>query len=219
MSKLKASMIDDSVITGEVPRPSNRSRVEFQQPSSNYSQMNSASSFSNFNQMNHTGNFSIHSQIRKAIGDMFPNFYMTKTQHYNDPTYGSYGIYKGRVGSFTIGPTKYLVAFVMNDNLPVGSQKMLSSLSWTNFQTRETDNPQKEFGGLQLSEQFTEMKENPVLMDRIHLAKEGKYSYIYKSANLPIKIELIPTTEDDHFATEGTVVSALSLYTTSLTLE
>ena len=224
MSKLKASMIDDSIITGEVPKPSRRTQSTSggwgnesfgsQQFSSGGTQQ-----FSSGGSQYGSGNFSIHSQIRKAISDMFPNFYMTKTQQYNDPTYGSYGIYKARVGSFTIGPTKYLAAFVMNDSLPVGSQKMLSSLSWSNFQTRETDNPQKEFGGMQLSEQFTEMKENPVLMDRIHLAKEGKYSYIYKSANLPIKIELMPVNEDDHFAQEGTIVSALSLYTTSLTLE
>jgi len=212
---MKASMIDDSVITGELPPPRKQQRPN---PSGMYQQPQPQRNTYTTPQFN-VGYGSIHSTIRKGISDLFPNFYMTKTQQYNDPNYGVYGIYKARVGSLTIGPTKYLVAFVNNDQLPIGSQKLLNSLGWTNFQTRETDNPQKEFGGMQLQEQFSEMKDNPILMERIQLQKESKYSYVYRSDNLPIKIELMPTSEDDQFAPEGTIASALSLFTTSLTLE
>lgn len=218
---MKATMIDDSIINFDQPAPQrpfyNPAQSQQRQPLS-YDINNYQAPQPKYQNMFKTGT-NPHDGIRKAVAELFKGFHLTKTQQFDDPTFGKYGIYKARVSSLTIGPSKYIVAFVPNDTLPVGSTKMIQSLAWNNFQARETQNPLKEFNGLQLQEQFFQVKEHPILLDRINFVKESKYSYVYKAENLPLKIELIPTKEDETFAQSGTVLSAIDLFTTSVTLE
>ena len=162
------------------------------------------------------------SRIRQAVAELFEGFVMTKTHSYtpdpSNPTY-VFGIYKARVETLTTGGEKFIVAFVPNDKVPLGSQRLLSSLKWTNFQSRETNNMKKEFNQLQLEPQLYKRPNVSLLNDIINYSKPTSTSYLYKCNNLPLRVELIPSKKDETFAERGTVATALDLFTTSITIQ
>ena len=156
--------------------------------------------------------------VRRAISQLFKDFIMTKTHQYSSKEFGSFGIYKARVETYTAGGEKFIVAFVPDDDFEIGTNRMLSSLKWTNFQTRETRNAKKEFNNLYLQEQIYKRDNVPLLQDRIRYIKTSNSSYVYAPENLQMKIELIPVKEDDNFPEEGTVEAAINLFTTVITI-
>ena len=160
--------------------------------------------------------------IRKAISKLFYNypqktsFFMTKTHQHNN-----YGIYKAHVNTDMLGNEKFIVAIVPNDNLSIGSSKLLENLRWISFQTRETKNLRKEFNGLELEQQSYVSTDIPLLKDKIHYEKKTKISYLYVPENLSMKIEIIPLKEDDVYTYEnasGNVITALNIFSTVITL-
>ena len=162
------------------------------------------------------------SRIRQAVSDLFEGVVMTKTHNYtpnpSDPTY-VIGIYKARIETLTTGAEKFIVAFVNKDKVPLGSQRLLSSLKWSNFQTRETTNMKREFNQMQLEPQLYKRPNVSLLNDIINYYKTTSSSYLYKCNNLPLRVELIPTKKDEAFAERGTVATALDLFSTSITIE
>jgi hypothetical protein len=157
--------------------------------------------------------------IRKAISKLFYNyrektsFYMTKTQQS-----GNFGVYKAKVSTGTLGNQKFIVAIVPDDNLSIGSQKLLESLRWVSFQTRETKNSKKEFNNLDLDLQEFVYTDVPILKDKIHYEKTNRYAYVYIPENLPLKVEIIPLKEDDIYPDQGTVATALNIFSTIINL-
>ena len=89
------------------------------------------------NQNSRNGNFdysnpsSVQSLIRQRVNNIYDSFVMTKVGQYQDM-----GIYKALVDSLIAGPSRYIVAIVPQDSVPMGSEKMLSSLRWISFQTK-----------------------------------------------------------------------------------
>ena len=160
------------------------------------------------------------SRIREAVAELFEGFVMTKTHNYNieDPL-NSFGIYKARVETLTTGSEKFIVAFVPRDKVPLGSQRLISSLKWTNFQSRETTNMKREFNQMQLEAQLYKRPNVSLLNDIINYVKTTSSSYLYKCNNLPLRVELIPTKKDETFAEKGTVGSSIDLFSTSITIE
>lgn len=160
-----------------------------------------------------------YNNVRKAISKLFYNykekssFYMTKT-HQSD----TFGIYKAKVSTGMLGNQKFIVAIVPNDNIPIGSQKLLENLRWVSFQTRETKNSKKEFNNLELDLQEYVYSDVPMLKDKIHYEKTNRYAYVYIPENLPIKVEIIPLKEDDIYPDEGTVTTALNIFSTIINL-
>ena len=159
----------------------------------------------------------IETQIRLAISNLFKDFIMTKTHHYNNDDFGVFGIYKARITTLTTNGEKFIVAFVENDTHQIGTQKLLSSLKWSNFQARETFDMRKEFNGIDLQPQSYSSDtgfSSSLLKDKIQLVKKTKQGYIYRTENLPIKIELLFTNENDFYASTGTVLSAIDIFST-----
>ena len=166
-----------------------------------------------------SNNKDMSSKIRQGVSKMFEGFVMTKTHAYTPDPSMPFGIYKALVDSLITGGEQFIIAFVPNDNVPLGSQRLLSSLKWSNFQTRTTTNMKKEFNQMNLDPQVYKRPNVQILNDVIHYYKPTKTSYLYKCENLPLKVELIPTKEDEVFAERGTVQSALDLFCTSITME
>lgn len=156
----------------------------------------------------------IPNMIRQKINNVYANFLMTKVEQFNE-----YGIYKALVDSLTNGDAKYVVAVVPNDNLQIGSQRLLSSLHWVCFQTRTTDNTRREFSNIQVYPQSYYISSSNNITDPIRLVDEKRTHFLYRPDNLPLKIEVLKLSPSDNFASQGTVLSALELYQTILTIE
>jgi hypothetical protein len=157
--------------------------------------------------------------VRKAFNDVYRGVVMTKTNEWNQEPYGLYGIYKARLNSFTSSDNNIIIAIVPDDNNPLGTNKLIDSLDWVSFQTREMKNPRKDLNGFNLPYQDYMINNDSILHDRISLTQETKTKYIYAAKNLPLKVELLKLDENSQYSSEGTVWSALEVYSTVVSLE
>ena len=166
----------------------------------------------NSNIKNRTGNIV---DVRNAIAELFDGFIMTKTQQFQ-----SFGIYKASVESQSGNEQKYIVAIIPNDQqYIVGSNFYLKDLNWINFQSRSTDDTLNEFANYNLKPQQYSIKKENILFDKIKLGGELETKHIYIPDNLPITVELILKKSDQTFAQEGTVISAIQLFQTVISLD
>ena len=157
--------------------------------------------------------------IRKAFNDLYKGVIMTKTNEYNQEPYGIYGIYKARLSSYTMGDNNIIIAIVPEDDLPLGTRKLIDSLEWLSFQTRVMTNVKKDLNGFVLPIQNYMIKGDSILNDRIKAIKETNTKMIYSTSNLPLKVEILKINEDDTFSEEGSVMSALEVFQTVVTIE
>jgi len=163
--------------------------------------------------INYSSPNSVTDLIRNKISNLYNNFVMTKVGQYE-----IHGIYKALVNSLTSNSSKFIVAIVPNDNIPIGREKLLSSLKWISFQTRTTTNILKEFGNITLQPQSYHITAENNISDIVNLVDEKHSHFLYTPDNLPIKIEVLKLKTDDSFANKGTVTSALELYQTVLSI-
>ena len=157
--------------------------------------------------------------VRKAIADVYNGVIMTKTNQWEKEPYGTYGIYKARLNSYTSSDSNIIIAIVPDDVNPLGTNKLIDSLEWVSFQTREMTNSKKDLNGFNLSFQNYMIKNDSILHDRIKCVSETPTKYIYRSENLPLKVELLKLKEDSQFASEGTVWSALEVFSSIISFE
>ncbi len=156
-------------------------------------------------------------KIRNAIRDLYSNIVMTKT---HDVPNHNLSVFKAVVEPLTSGPdVKYLVAIAPSVyNIDIGTQVKLSEIDWINFQTRSTMNPEKEFNELHLQPQRYQVPQDNILHDRIKCVNETETKWIYNTQNIPVQIEILIQKENENFAQEGTIIGALELFQTILTL-
>lgn len=157
--------------------------------------------------------------VRKAISDVYNGVIMTKTNQWEKEPYGTYGIYKARLNSYTSSDNNIIIAIVPDDVNPLGTNKLIDSLPWVSFQTREMTNSKKDLNGFNLPFQNYMIKNDSILHDKIKLTSETPTKYIYRAENLPLKVELLKLREDSQFASEGTIWSALEVYSTIVSFE
>lgn len=157
--------------------------------------------------------------VRKAFAEVYNGVIMTKTNQWEKEPYGTYGIYKARLNSFTSADSNIIIAIVPDDVNPLGTNKLIDSLEWVSFQTREMTNSKKDLNGFNLSFQNYMIKNDSILHDKIKLKSETPTKYIYSAQNLPLKVELLKLKEDSQFSSEGTVWSALEVYSSIVSFE
>lgn len=157
--------------------------------------------------------------VRKAFNDVYNGVIMKKTNEWNQEPYGLYGIYKARLNSFTSSDNNIIIAIVPNDSNPLGTDKLIDSLEWVSFQTRQMKNPKKDLNGFNLPFQDYMIRNDSILHDRISLVQETPTKYIYAAKNLPLKVELLKLDENSQYSSEGTVWSALEVFSTVVSLE
>jgi len=156
-------------------------------------------------------------KIREAVAELFEGFIMTKTHQHQ-----ALGIYKAAVDSMSGHDQKFLVAIVANDmRVPIGSSVYLKGLPWISFQTRSTDNASLEFAGLRMKAQPYKamIRKGNILYDKIKIGAELPDKHIYIPDHLPIHVEILLKREDEYFAREAYVVSAINMFRTSIILE
>jgi hypothetical protein len=157
--------------------------------------------------------------VRKAVADIYNGVIMTKTNQWEKEPYGTYGIYKARLNSYTSSDNNIIIAIVEDDVNPLGTNKLIDSLPWVSFQTREMTNSKKDLNGFNLTFQNYMIKNDCSLHDKIRLTSETPTKYIYRAENLPLKVELLKLREDSQFSSEGTIWSALEVFSTVVSFE
>ena len=157
--------------------------------------------------------------VRKAVADIYNGVIMTKTNQWEKEPYGTYGIYKARLNSYTSSDSNIIIAIVPDDVNPLGTNKLIDSLEWVSFQTREMKNSKKDLNGFNLSFQNYMIKNDNILHDKIKCVSETPTKYIYRAENLPLKVELLKLKENSQFASEGTIWSALEVFSTIVSFE
>ena len=158
-------------------------------------------------------------EVRKAFADVYNGVIMTKTNSWQKEPYGTYGVYKARLNSYTSSDSNIIIAIVEDDVNPLGTNKLIDSLPWVSFQTREMTNSKKDLNGFNLSFQNYMIKNDSILHDKIKCISETPTKYIYRPENLPLKVELLKLKEDSQFASEGTIWSALEVFSTLVSFE
>jgi hypothetical protein len=158
-------------------------------------------------------------EVRKAFADVYNGVIMTKTNQWEKEPYGTYGVYKARLNSYTSSDSNIIIAIVEDDVNPLGTNKLIDSLPWVSFQTREMTNSKKDLNGFSLSFQNYMIKNDSILHDKIKLKSETPTKYIYRSDNLPLKVEILKLRDDSYFSSEGTIWSALEVYSTVVSFE
>ena len=158
-------------------------------------------------------------EVRKAFADVYNGVIMTKTNQWEKEPYGTYGIYKARLNSYTSSDNNIIIAIVEDDVNPLGTNKLIDSLPWVSFQTREMTNSKKDLNSFNLTFQNYMIKNDSSLHDKIRLTSETPTKYIYRAENLPLKVELLKLREDSQFSSEGTIWSALEVFSTLVSFE
>ena len=158
-------------------------------------------------------------EVRKAFADVYNGVIMTKTNQWEKEPYGTYGVYKARLNSYTSSDSNIIIAIVEDDVNPLGTNKLIDSLPWVSFQTREMTNSKKDLNGFSLSYQNYMIKNDSILHDKIKLKSETPTKYIYRAENLPLKVEILKLRDDSQFSSEGTIWSALEVYSTLVSFE
>ena len=169
--------------------------------------------FEKSNISNDIKNFDPKNNIRKTFSKLFSGFLMTKVSSKD-----IYSIYKARVDCMTCDDYKYIVVIVKNDNNNIGDVVPLSLLNWDVFQTRRT-NSEIEFKNFGMISQGYLIKRDNILEERITKFMELEDKTLYRSENLPIKIEVVHIKKDDIFSDKGTLIAVLELYQTIIILE
>ena len=164
-------------------------------------------------------NFDPKAEVRKAFADIYNGVIMTKTNQWEKEPYGTYGIYKARLNSYTSSDNNIIIAIVEDDVNPLGTNKLIDSLPWVSFQTREMTNSKKDLNGFNLTSQSYMIKNDSSLHDKISLISETPTKYIYRAENLPLKVEILKLKEDTQFSSKGTIWSALEVFSTLVSFE
>ena len=141
--------------------------------------------------------------------EYFGNLSMTKIKDI-----GEYSMYMAKIRCLLSTENRYVIIFVHNDKLPIGSTDNLSNFRWLNLQTRTLPEVHN------IPAQTYRPRRLPSLMKKIELVSKTADSYCYKSADYPIQITLLPKKSGDmEYQPKGTIVSALETYQTIISVK
>jgi hypothetical protein len=103
---------------------------------------------------------------------------------------------------------RYLIVFVLKDDVPVNTEKFLNNLAWKCLQTRTlTDNHNIPVHSY-IPKRYSDLDQ------KITIQEKTQQNYTYNVENLPIKISLLPKNKGLDYSPTGSVTSALETYHT-----
>lgn len=151
--------------------------------------------------------FSEKSKVQKSIFELYGDPVMTKVKTVRNGN-TQLSLYYARVGCMLCVDDRYIIAVVDSDPFPVETTQYLSDLTWVSFQTRTLNDI-----GVELkSQQIPQTKPSGILNDKISSIEETTTRKTYECATLPVKVELLYSSENDGYADTGTLYSALETY-------
>lgn len=120
-----------------------------------------------------------------------------------------YSMYMRKTHCLLSKECRYLIAFILRDNMPNGSQERLIDLDWVSFQTRtlpdDHDIP---------SHSYQPRSDGPLSAKIIRTAT-GEEKSTYSCEDFPIVVELLNTKKGvNGYQNQGNVIAALETYNT-----
>jgi hypothetical protein len=109
--------------------------------------------------------------------------------------------------------SRYIVCFVTQDDLPVGTKEKLSNMRWLSLQTRSLSDTYN----IPLH-RYQPKRDGPlsVVINRISVTPQES---TYKCDSFPILVTLLHKKNESDYQTTGNVISALETYATIITLQ
>jgi hypothetical protein len=136
------------------------------------------------------------------------------TRYFNNPLMrkikdiDKYSMYMSKIQSYLDIEYRYLIVFVLKDDVPVNTEKFLNNLAWKCLQTRTlTDNHNIPVHSY-IPKRYSDLDQ------KITIQEKTQQNYTYNVENLPIKISLLPKNKGLDYSPTGSVTSALETYHT-----
>ena len=147
--------------------------------------------------------------LYKNIDEYFKHPTMVKIKNV-----GNYSMYMCKMYCLLSNQCRYIIAFIIDDNLPLGSQKLLKNLHWESFQTRTLDDNHE-----LKSHGYQPTRASP-LNKFIKRIDQNKESSTYLCEDFSLIITLLHTDQHpNQYKDEGNVLTALETYQTILTFK
>jgi len=145
------------------------------------------------------------------MGNYFNNPTMVKTKVVDNKC-----VYMTKITCKLTNEYRYLIALILDDRLPLGANKQLGNLQWTEFHTRKmTENHPL------AQHDYIPTRNTPLYTDIIKTSNNNDAS-VYECKAFPITISMLHNTKDidndTEYTNKGTIVSALETYETVITL-
>lgn len=109
---------------------------------------------------------------------------------------------------------RYIISIVKNDKFEIGTEKQLSELLWSSFQTRELSKTECENQA-----HFYEAVLEGILTAKINKISEDHNMSNYEVENLPITLSLLHTEKNPTYVNEGTLINALETFNTVVVMK
>ena len=144
----------------------------------------------------------------KAFDDYFSSPVLTKIKDINGNS-----MYMTKIICLLGNECRYIVSFVTQDDLPVGSKEKLSSMRWLSLQTRSLSDTYNI-----PSHGYQPKRDGPlsIVINRISVTPEAS---TYKCDSFPILVTLLHKKGESDYQPTGNVISALETYSTIITLQ
>lgn len=138
----------------------------------------------------------------------FNNPILTKIKNVNN-----YSVYMTKTYCLLSNECRYIVAFVPEDNMSIGTKEQLKTMRWVSIQTRtlEDDHNLAPHG-------YTAVEKGP-LMAKIKRVKIEDTSSTYSCEDFPITVTLLnPKRGLSSYQDNGTIIAALETWETIIVL-
>jgi len=147
--------------------------------------------------------------IYALFTEYFGNPLMTKLKNVDQ-----YSVYICKIHALLGIEYRYMILFVHQDKIPLGTQIPMGKLSWISLQTRalqeEHQIPYHSYRPRRLSG----------LEQKIHLVHKDPQQYVYHAEQLPLIITLLPKTRNTmEYNDHGTLVVAIETYQTIISFK
>ena len=153
--------------------------------------------------------FEPHKQIiYNAFDDYFNHPIMSKIKDVN-----GHSMYMSKTACLLSNECRYIICFVVLDDLPVGKTEALINIRWVSFQTRSLS----ERHNIQ-THGYQPKRDGPlnVIIIRTDVTAEAS---TYKCDSFPLTVTLLHKKGENDYQPRGNVIAALETYSTIITLQ
>lgn len=144
----------------------------------------------------------------KAFDDYFNHPVMCKIKDVN-----GHSMYMSKTDCLLSNESRYIICFVIVDDLPVGAKERLSDIRWLSFQTRSLS----ERHNIQ-THSYQPKRDGPlnVIINRTDVTPEAS---TYNCESFPLIVTLLHKKGENDYQPRGNIIAALETYSTILTLQ
>lgn len=145
-------------------------------------------------------------EIYALVSDYYDNPLMTKVK-----VEKNFCFYVAKIPTMLLRESRFIIAIVRENNLPIGSSERLSEIPWDSFQTRTLEEEWK-VKPFSYSSKNEQKYQSPI---KLHRRDYDTDIFYYRSDVYPIEIALLsPKNNLPSYPSEGTIKRALETFQT-----